>query len=104
LNDLLDLSTDRADPRKCFEPVASSSVSIVIGTLMMPCLLFAGFALAVSLGRPLFLVVTSVYYVVTVGYSRYSRARDIIGICVLVGLYMARVVAGAAATGIWILI
>ena len=47
LNDLLDLSADRAHPRKRYRPFASGDVPLAHGTWLVPLLSLAGFALAV---------------------------------------------------------
>ncbi|MGC9419096.1 MAG: UbiA family prenyltransferase [Rhodovulum sp.] len=106
LNDLLDLAADRAHPRKKNRPFASGRIPIAHGTWMAAGLLFLGALLAVSIGGN-FLLVMAAYYLLTAAYSLHLKRRIVIDICVLAGLYTARIVAGGVATGIplsvWIL-
>ena len=106
LNDLLDLAADRAHPRKKNRPFASGSIPIGHGAWMAAGLLILGTLLAVSLGIT-FLLVMAAYYLLTLAYSLHLKRRIVIDICVLAGLYTARIVAGGVATGtplsIWLL-
>ncbi|MGY6536625.1 MAG: UbiA family prenyltransferase [Pararhodobacter sp.] len=99
LNDLLDLSADRAHPRKCTRPLASGALPIRRGMVMVPGLLLPGLALAVLLG-PLFLLVMGGYFALTLAYSLRLKRKVLVDICVLASLYALRIVAGAVATGI----
>ncbi len=99
LNDLLDLAADRAHPRKRNRPFASGAVPLSFGTWAAPMLMMAGMALALPLGRD-FVMVLAAYCVATMAYSLYFKRQPIIDICMLAGLYTARIVAGGAATGI----
>jgi 4-hydroxybenzoate polyprenyltransferase len=99
VNDLLDLSADRAHPRKKMRPFASGRLPIVNGMWMAAALLFLGGLLAVSIGSDFLLVMVG-YYLLTTAYSLYLKRRIVIDICVLAGLYSTRIIAGAVATGI----
>jgi len=99
LNDLLDLSADRAHPRKRHRPIASGDISIAHGTWLVPLLLLAGMAFVLPLGGSFFLVMLT-YFAVTTAYSLYLKRRSVIDICALAGLYTIRIVAGGTATGI----
>ncbi len=99
LNDLLDLAADRAHPRKKNRPFASGSVPIAHGTWMAAGLLVLGALLAVSIGGN-FLLVMMAYYLLTTAYSLHLKRRIVIDICVLAGLYTARIVAGGTAADI----
>jgi len=99
LNDLLDLAADRAHPRKKLRPFASGSIPIVHGTWMAAGLLVAGGLLAISISRA-FLLAMVAYYLLTTAYSLHLKRHIAIDICVLAGLYTARITAGAVATGI----
>lgn len=99
LNDMLDLSADRAHPRKRNRPFASGAVPLAHGTWIAPALLVGGFALSIPLGVE-FMVVIAGYYVATLAYSLYFKRQLIVDICMLAGLYAIRIVAGGAATGI----
>lgn len=99
LNDLLDLSADRAHPRKKERPLASGSISIAHGTLMAAGLLAVGVTLSWSLG-PAFLLVMVAYYALSLAYSLYLKRRIVVDIFVLAALYTIRMVAGGVAADI----
>lgn len=107
LNDLLDLSVDRAHPRKRNRPFAAGSVPITQGTWMALGLLFFGAVITFTLDW-LFAGVMLGYYLVTTAYSLFIKRRMVLDICVLAGLYTTRIVAGGVATAIplseWLLI
>jgi 4-hydroxybenzoate polyprenyltransferase/phosphoserine phosphatase len=99
VNDLLDLSSDRAHPRKSSRPFASGVIPISHGNQIAILCLLIGFATAALLGS-IFLFVIGAYYVTTLAYSLVFKRKIIIDICVLAGLYSMRILAGGAATGI----
>ena len=99
LNDLLDLSADRAHPRKRARPLASGALPLIRGMVLVPVLLASGLAVAAFLG-PMFLAVLAGYYALTVTYSLWLKRRVLVDICVLALLYTFRVIAGGVATGI----
>ncbi|MFN4101396.1 MAG: UbiA family prenyltransferase [Pararhodobacter sp.] len=99
LNDLLDIGSDRAHPRKRLRPLASGALPLKAGMVMVPALLLAGVLVALLL-PPLFLLVLLAYYGLTVAYSIWLKRKPIIDICVLACLYTMRVIAGGAAAGI----
>jgi 4-hydroxybenzoate polyprenyltransferase/phosphoserine phosphatase len=105
-NDLLDLSADRAHPRKRYRPLASGALPIAHGTLLAPLILAAGLATALVAGNT-FAAVMSAYFIATMAYSLHLKRRLIIDVCVLAGLYAMRVVAGGVATeielSVWLL-
>ncbi len=107
LNDLLDLSADRDHPRKRFRPLASGSIPLLHGSLMVPGLLVLGFLTALTVGRLEFIGMILGYYVLTTAYSLSLKRRLVIDICTLASLYTIRVLAGGAATGlplsVWLL-
>jgi 4-hydroxybenzoate polyprenyltransferase/phosphoserine phosphatase len=106
LNDLLDLSADRAHPRKRNRPFASGAIPIAHGSVMAPALLLVGLALAVPLGWEFFGVMVS-YIVLTTAYSLYLKRRLVVDIVALATLYTLRIVAGGVATeiglSVWLL-
>ncbi len=99
VNDLLDLSVDRAHPRKCKRPFAAGDIPIAHGTGLATGLLGIGLLIAVFLG-PAFLLVMSVYYITTSAYSLVLKRRAVVDICTLAMLYTLRIVAGGSATAI----
>ncbi len=106
LNDLLDLSADRAHPRKRLRPFASGALPLQAGLILAPGLFLAGLAVG-ALAGPLFLGVLLFYYLCTLAYSLFLKRITVIDICMLAGLYTLRVIAGAAATAtppsVWLL-
>ncbi len=99
LNDLLDLKSDRAHPRKRLRPFASGAVPIAHGGAMLAGLIALGTAISMLLGWPFILAMVA-YFVATTAYSLALKRRVIVDICALAGLYTMRIVAGGAATGI----
>lgn len=106
LNDLLDLASDRAHPRKRNRPLASGALPLVRGMMLVPALFLAGVATALALA-PLFLLVLAGYYILTITYSLWLKRQPILDICALGSLYTFRVAAGGAAMGlalsVWLL-
>lgn len=98
-NDLVDLSSDRAHPRKRLRPFAFGRVPLLHGTLMGIAMLASGVLLSALVGSS-FLVVILCYFAVTTGYTLFCKHHAFIDICVLAGLYIARIFAGGAATEI----
>lgn len=107
LNDLLDLRGDRRHPRKKLRPFAAGTLGPTQGAAMVPLLLGGAFALALTLPMK-FALVLALYMVLTTGYSLYVKRLAMIDVTVLACLYGARIMAGAAATGIdispWLLV
>jgi 4-hydroxybenzoate polyprenyltransferase/phosphoglycolate phosphatase-like HAD superfamily hydrolase len=106
VNDLLDLSADRAHARKRNRPFASGAAAIELGLPVTVLLLVAGMGISALLGAK-FLLVIGVYFVTTTAYSLSLKRYPIMDICVLAGLYTIRVLAGGVATGlpisVWLL-
>lgn len=106
LNDLFDLSADRAHPRKRNRPFASGSIPIAHGTWMAAGLVVLGSTFAGMIGADFFLIMVA-YYLFTTAYSLYFKRHIIVDICLLAGLYTMRIVAGAVATeiplSVWLL-
>lgn len=100
VNDLLDLSADRAHPRKCRRPFAAGEIPIAHGVALALLLIVAAVAVSLIGARPIFLVPLASYYVGTCAYSFWLKRKLIIDIMALGGLYTARILAGSAATGV----
>lgn len=99
LNDLVDLASDRAHPRKKYRPLASGSIPIAHGAWMTGGFLLVGAILGFIIGWQ-FLIVIAGYYLLNIAYSFDLKRRVVIDICVLAGLYTIRIIAGGAAAGI----
>ena len=106
LNDLVDLSSDRAHPRKRRRPFASGALPLSAGLWLAPGLFLSGLVIGVLAG-PLFVAVLLFYYLCTLAYSLGLKRITVIDICILAGLYTLRVIAGAVATmntpSVWLL-
>ena len=100
LNDLADLSADRAHPRKRNRPFASGAVPLSHGAVMSFGLWLAGILTALAIGRPEFLVLLFGYYALTVAYSFSLKRRLMIDIFLLASFYSLRVLAGGIASGL----
>lgn len=99
LNDLYDLKSDRAHPRKRNRPFASGAVPLAHGGMMAVGLVATGLILSIPLGA-MFAQVLLVYFATTTLYSLYFKQKAILDVCVLAGLYTIRILAGGVATGI----
>jgi len=98
-NDLLDLESDRAHPRKRLRPFASGIVPAWQGVLLAPLLLAASLALGALVGGG-FLRWLLLYFVLTCVYSWGLKRVMLLDCITLAMLYTLRITAGAAALGI----
>lgn len=99
LNDLLDLSADRAHPRKRRRPMASGAVPLGHAGMMAVAGLVGGLALALLVGSP-FVAALCGYTILTTAYSLQLKREPILDVCVLAALYTLRIIAGAVAGNI----
>jgi len=95
-NDLLDLESDRAHPRKRLRPFASGSIPAWHGVLAAPLLLVASLALGTRVGGT-FLPWLLCYFVLTCVYSLGLKKVILLDCITLAMLYTLRITAGAAA-------
>ncbi|MDJ0637213.1 MAG: UbiA family prenyltransferase [Paracoccaceae bacterium] len=100
INDLLDLSADRAHPRKRLRPFASGALTATQGLGLAGCLMLAALILGIATGNIGFLVVLGAYFLATFAYSLWLKRKLIIDVLMLGGLYTIRIVAGGAAGAI----
>ena len=98
-NDLLDLESDRAHPRKCSRPFASGQIPIWMGAILAPILIFSSFAIAQHVGGS-FLPWLVVYFGLTCAYSWGLKRLVLLDCLTLAILYTLRIVAGAAAVSV----
>jgi len=99
LNDLSDLESDRAHPRKRRRPFAAGALSPLAGLMLVAGLLAASAVIALA-GRIGFLHWLGVYFLVTLAYSFVLKSRVIVDCLALGGLYTLRIIAGGAAVGL----
>lgn len=101
MNDLVDLSSDRAHPTKRHRPFASGDLPLVNAAWLVPLLLATGFGLAAFLSWRFVGVLTG-YLGLTFAYSLWLKRKMLVDMLVLGGLYTLRIVAGAVAIGVTI--
>lgn len=99
VNDLIDLESDRAHPRKRFRPFASGALPVWQGRLIAAFLVVLALAISLMLGRA-FSVILLGYVVMTTAYSLLLKRYVLIDVITLAALYAVRVIAGGVATGI----
>lgn len=97
INDLVDLASDRAHPRKKNRPFASGRLPIAHGTFLTLAMLGSGAVLSSLLGAA-FAATMLGYVLLTTAYSLQLKRRAIIDISTLSLLYVVRIIAGSAAT------
>lgn len=95
LNDLADLTADRAHPTKCRRPLASGAISARDGLLAAAAMILS--ALLISLVVMPFgcTIVLATYLVITLLYSATLKRLPMIDVTVLAGLFTLRVLAGS---------
>lgn len=100
INDLLDLDSDRAHPRKRARPFASGRVPLTHGA-SAACALVGASLLVAAFALPLHFTATLVLYLATsLWYSLELKRIAMVDVLALAGLYSVRVVAGAAVIGV----
>lgn len=101
VNDLLDLEADRLHVKKCKRPFAAGTVPIQVGMANFFVLAAIALGVAASLSWA-FLGVVAFYMTLSLAYSLKLKRLRWVDIAMLASLYTLRVVAGAAATGIYV--
>lgn len=100
VNDLLDLASDRAHPRKRNRPFAAGVLSASTGIVMSIVLLSAALVFGLLTGQPMFLLVLALYLITTFLYSLYLKRKLVVDVITLAGLYTVRILAGGAAAAV----
>ena len=99
LNDIMDLESDRAHPRKKLRPFASGQLSLPQGLVFALGLLTLS-VLTAAAGRPAFMFWLGAYFTLTLAYTFYLKRR-LLADCITLGLlYTLRIIAGWAAVGL----
>lgn len=96
VNDMWDLDSDRAHPRKCKRPFASGAITIKAGVVVAAVLLSSALALAAWLSSS-FLIILALYLVLTCAYSWVLKEYVLIDVVMLSLLYTVRIIAGSIA-------
>jgi 4-hydroxybenzoate polyprenyltransferase len=99
VNDLLDLTSDRAHPQKRSRPFASGRLSLPWGIVVVPLCLGASILPALALPSE-FIVALGLYLAATLAYSWRLKRVPMLDVIVLAGLFTLRVIAGGAAVAI----
>lgn len=99
LNDLMDLESDRAHPRKRTRPFAAGEISAPAGLAAALAMLCSAVALAWTV-RPAFLAWLGVYFAVTLAYTFFLKSKVLVDCITLGGLYTLRIIAGCAAAAL----
>lgn len=100
LNDLLDLEADRRHTTKRNRPLASGRLPLWVGICLAPLLTVAGLVAASSLRNEVVVFELAGYVAATIIYSLYAKRVPVADVLVLTGLYLLRIFAGGAATGV----
>ena len=95
-NDIWDLDSDRAHPRKRNRPFASGRLPITHGLAAAAVALVAGLALAAAIS-PAFLAMLVLYIALTTTYSWMLKRYVLADVLMLSMLYTLRIIAGAVA-------
>lgn len=105
INDLLDLESDRAHPRKSKRPLASGDLPLSYGVLG-PLLVLSGLAVSSFISWPTLAMILT-YIVVTTAYSMGLKTKPLVDVFILAVLYTLRLFTGGVATqtrlSIWLL-
>lgn len=99
VNDLCDLESDRAHPRKRHRPFASAQIPIVNGLAVAAGALGVALVLAVAVSQAFFMVLM-VYLALTSLYSWALKEYVLIDVLTLSLLYTLRILAGSIAVGV----
>ena len=95
LNDLMDLSSDRAHPTKNRRPLASGLISVRDGLALALALILGAMAASLLLLPFGCTLALAAYLVVTLLYSAVLKQMAMVDICVLAGLFTLRVLTGS---------
>lgn len=99
VNDVIDVDADRQHWRKKLRPVAAGYLPIRWALVAHLTLIFAGLSLAFAVNTKAG-VVAAVYVALTAAYSLRLKSLIVVDTIILAILYVIRIVAGHAATGI----
>lgn len=96
INDVVDVESDRAHPRKHRRPLAAGDISTRQALTAAAVLLAGGLGLAVVV-RPLVALLMLTYIVVTLAYSRRLKHVEVVDLLAIASGFVLRAGAGAAA-------
>lgn len=99
INDILDVESDRAHPKKKFRPIASGEIS-VNRALIFLVILCAVIALTFFFEKPIFVFVIALYFLTNLFYSLKIKSVVLLDVFFISFGFMLRVLGGAAAIGV----
>ena len=99
INDLFDLASDRAHPRKQARPFAAATLTIQFGVALVLVLLPLSLLLAAVISLPFFALMV-LYVVATLLYSARLKQIAIVDVLVLASLYTHRILAGGLVSAV----
>ena len=99
INDLIDLEADRKHRTKRNRPIAAGILSIQSAVTIVPFLIALSFFFASKINLD-FVIILSVYLILTTAYSLYLKPIALIDVITLTSLYTIRIVAGAVAVNV----
>jgi 4-hydroxybenzoate polyprenyltransferase len=100
LNDVLDISADRAHPTKRHRPFASGELPVALGPVLVIVLVAISFGLSLLLLPMAFAIMLGIYFASTLSYSFVLKRLLLVDVLVLAGLYTHRILAGGIAAGV----
>lgn len=99
LNDILDVESDRAHPKKKYRPIASGEISIKQAAVILCLLLIVVFA-SFGIVRTGFAILVIVYILTNLLYSLKLKSIVLLDVFFISFGFMLRVLGGAAAIGV----
>lgn len=99
VNDLFDLASDRAHPRKQARPFAAATLTIQFGIALVLVLLPLSLLLAAAISLPFFGLMV-LYIAATLLYSARLKQIAIVDVLVLASLYTHRILAGGLVSAV----
>ena len=100
VNDLVDLDSDRKHPSKRDRPFAAGRFPILVGPVLAVGAFLGAAGLASLIGSAAFGAWLVLYILLTTAYSFFLKRVPIVDVVVLAFLYIVRILAGGAATGV----
>jgi 4-hydroxybenzoate polyprenyltransferase len=98
LNDISDIQSDRAHPRKRARPFAAGDLTIPSGVMVAIVLLVLAIVVAATAISSQLALLVIAYLVVTSAYSLRLKQQPVTDVFTLTSLYILRIVAGGVAT------
>jgi 4-hydroxybenzoate polyprenyltransferase len=107
LNDICDIASDRAHPKKCFRPLASGAVKVPLAVTLLVILLTVSLVGAAFINLN-FLIICIVYFVIMLLYSVWLKHIPIIDVMIIAIGFVIRAIAGGLAINVvvspWLII